>query len=68
MKVRLDRDRCSGHSQCYAVDPEQFPIDDLGYSTLQPHEVAEADESVVRSGVATCPELALIIDDGDGAT
>jgi ferredoxin len=66
MKVRLDRDRCRGHSQCYAVDPEHFPIDELGYSTLEPHEVGQAHERVVRAGVATCPEMALIIDEDGG--
>jgi hypothetical protein len=43
-----------------------FPIDDLGYSTLEPHEVAQARERVVRAGVATRSEVALIIDEDSG--
>ncbi|WP_059016743.1 ferredoxin [Mycobacterium sp. M26] len=62
MRVRLDKSKCVGHAQCYAVDPEQFPIDDNGYSTLADHEVDPADEQVVRDGVAACPELALVLE------
>lgn len=63
MKVRLERAKCAGHAQCYAIDPDLFPIDDDGYSILEPHEVAPADERLIRDGVASCPELALIIED-----
>ncbi|BBX03614.1 ferredoxin [Mycolicibacterium moriokaense] len=63
MKVRLERSKCAGHAQCYAVDPDLFPIDDEGYSILENHEVAPGDEQLIRDGVASCPELALIIDE-----
>ena len=63
MKVRLEESRCVGHAQCYAVDPNQFPIDESGYSTLEEHDVRPEDEQVVRDGVASCPEMALIIDE-----
>ena len=39
MTVRLEQSRCVGHAQCYAVDPELFPIDDSGYSILEEREV-----------------------------
>ena len=63
MKVRLERSKCSGHAQCYAIDPELFPIDDDGYSTLEDHAVASGDEPAVRRGVAACPEAALVIEE-----
>lgn len=63
MKVRLDSGRCAGHAQCYAVDPELFPIDEEGYSILQEHIVAPGDEPLTREGVAACPEIALIIEE-----
>jgi ferredoxin len=63
MKVRLERSKCAGHAQCYAIDPELFPIDDDGYSILQEHAVASGDEQATRTGVAACPEIALVIDD-----
>jgi ferredoxin len=52
-----------GHAQCYAVDPDIFPIDEAGNSTLQEHEVAPEDAQVTRDGVASCPEMALILDE-----
>lgn len=63
MKVRLEQSLCSGHACCHAVDERLFPLDDFGYSTLQPHQVAPADEELVREGVAACPERALIIEE-----
>jgi ferredoxin len=63
MKVRVDNAKCMGHAQCYAVDPALFPIDDAGYSSLQPHEVKPADVAVIRQGVEACPERALILED-----
>ncbi len=62
MKVRLERANCARHAQCYAVEPNLFPIDDEGYSTLQEHTVAPGDERATRNGVNACPELALIIE------
>lgn len=61
MKVRLDRSKCVGHAQCYAVDPDLFPIDESGYSTLGEYEVAPGDEELVRDGAASCPEMAIIL-------
>jgi ferredoxin len=63
MKVRLERGKCTGHAQCYAIDPELFPIDDEGYSILQDHTVDPGDEQITRAGVAACPEIALVIDE-----
>ena len=63
VKVRVEQSRCVGHAQCYAVDPKIFPIDDSGYSILEEHEVASEDAQVIRDGVASCPEMALILDE-----
>lgn len=63
MRVRLDKSRCVGHAQCFAVDPVLFPIDASGYSLVEEHEVRTEDEQVTRDGVASCPEMALIIDE-----
>jgi ferredoxin len=63
MKVRLERAKCAGHAQCYAVDADLFPIDDDGYSTMEPRIATAGDEQLIRDGVASCPELALVIDE-----
>ena len=39
------------------------PIDESGYSTLEEHEVRSEDEQLTRDGVASCPEMALILED-----
>lgn len=61
MKVHLEQAKCVGHAQCYAVDPDLFPIDDSGYSTLEPTEVTPQNGQRIRDGVAACPELALVL-------
>lgn len=63
MKIRLDATKCMGHAQCYAVDPDLFPIDDEGYSVLEPHAVSPEDAPAVRRGVDACPEMALILEE-----
>lgn len=63
MKVRLEQSKCVGHAQCYAVDPDLFPIDASGYSILEAHDVRPEDEQKVRDGVAACPELALTLEE-----
>jgi ferredoxin len=63
VKVRLERSKCVGHAQCYAVDPDLFPIDDSGYSILADHGVKPGDEAATRDGVAACPELALLLEE-----
>lgn len=62
MRVRLEQSKCVGHAQCYAVDPDLFPIDESGYSTLTERTVAPEDEQATREAVAACPEMALILE------
>lgn len=63
MKVRLDSDRCAGHALCNSISDEIFPLDDCGYSILQPHDVKPGDEELTRQGVEACPEGALILEE-----
>ena len=63
VRVRLEKSKCVGHAQCYAVDPDLFPIDESGYSILEEHEVSPEDAELIRDGVASCPEMALVIEE-----
>lgn len=63
LTIRLRRDKCVGHAQCYAVDPDVFPIDDEGYSTIDVQRVPPDAAQIARDGVAACPELALTLDE-----
>ena len=63
MRVELDRTRCTGHAQCYAVNPDLFPIDDDGYSIVEARVISPEDEGSARDGAAACPEQAIRLDD-----
>jgi ferredoxin len=63
MKVRVDASKCMGHALCYAIDPDLFPVDDEGYSALEPHEVRSEDAATTKQGVDACPEMALILEE-----
>ena len=63
LKVRVDRERCQGHTRCYAIAPELFELDDLGNARevgdgLVPPELEEK----ARLAEANCPEEAVSID------
>ena len=59
MRVWLNKAKCAGHAQCYAIDARLFPIDEMGYSTVTVFEIHLGDEKTARSGVAASPERAL---------
>lgn len=63
MRVHLEQSKCQGHAQCHALDDRLFPIDEMGYSVVKPHEVEPGDEEQTRLGVAACPEQALVLED-----
>ena len=64
MRVRVDPERCQGHSRCYAIAPDLFDVDDYGLSTARNdglvHPEREAD---ARRAVDNCPERAISIID-----
>jgi ferredoxin len=62
MRIRVDPDRCQGHSRCYAVAPDLFDIDDFGNSTVR-HDGLVPDERVeaARLAIQNCPEHAIEI-------
>jgi ferredoxin len=61
MRVTVDREKCQGHGICHMLEPERFPLDDLGYSAMKDTRVAETDADPVRRVVASCPERALSV-------
>ena len=60
MRVRIDAERCQGHSRCYALAPELFDVDEygaalvIGDGTVTPELAAKA-----RLAEANCPERAI---------
>jgi ferredoxin len=62
MKVRVDRQRCTGHAMCHANAPDVYELDDVGYNVLDGEmEVDDALAPQARRGAESCPERAIII-------
>jgi ferredoxin len=61
MRVWVDKDKCQGHARCYAICPEVYELDDLGFSqtdTIVPPEFEEKAQLAVDS----CPEHAILVE------
>jgi len=63
MKIRLDKERCTGHGRCYVLAPEVFDEDEPGHCVLKLETVPPELQSSARSGVESCPEHALTIEE-----
>lgn len=66
MRVHVDSERCQGHNRCYAIAPDLFEVDDLGFA----HEVGDGTvpaglEDQARLAVANCPEYAIELTEED---
>jgi len=60
MRIRVDPDKCQGHSRCYSIAPDLFDIDDYGNSTARNDGEVPADrEDAARLAVRNCPEQAI---------
>jgi ferredoxin len=64
MKVRIDRERCTGNARCSAVAPDLYPLDDAGYIATGGFEVPEGQEEPARRGARSCPEKVIEILEG----
>lgn len=66
LKFRIDNDLCAGHGRCYALDPEHFEADDVGYAQVL-DKVEPADKrGAMEDIVMACPEGAISIEDVSG--
>jgi len=64
VKVRVDPERCQGHTLCAMAAPDVFELSDFdGHSSVRVDVVPDALEEAVRSAVNTCPERAIEIYD-----
>ncbi len=62
MRVHVDSERCQGHNRCYAIAPDLFEVDDLGFATeVGDGTVPTELEDQARLAVANCPEYAIVI-------
>jgi ferredoxin len=64
MKVRVDPDKCQGHTLCAIAAPEAFVLSDFdGHATARFETVPPELEQAVRDAAASCPEQAIDITD-----
>jgi ferredoxin len=62
MRVHVDPEKCQGHNRCYALAPDLFDVDDLGFAhELGDGRVAPEHEEQARLAAANCPEHAIEI-------
>lgn len=62
MKVRVDQERCQGHTLCAMIAPKMFELDDIdGHSSAVSEDVPVDQETAVREAVRSCPEQAISI-------
>ena len=62
MKVRVDPDRCQGHTLCAMIAPDSFVLDDIeGHSSAVSEDVPPEQDSQVREAAQSCPEQAIEI-------
>ena len=67
MKVRVDPERCQGHTLCAMIAPKMFELDDIdGHSSPVDENVPADQEARVRQAVRSCPEQAISVS-GDPA-
>jgi ferredoxin len=63
MKVILDPAKCMGHGRCYSLAPEVYASDDEGRGTLAAQDPPAARYGQARTGMLSCPERAITIED-----
>lgn len=64
MKVRVDPDRCQGHTLCAITAPQLLKLDDLdGHASAVSADVPAGLEQFAREAAGTCPEQAIVVED-----
>ncbi len=64
MKVKVDRELCIGVSNCVAVAPTVFQLDEQNKAVvLDPSSV---DEKTILEAAESCPANAIIVEDDQG--
>jgi ferredoxin len=60
MKIRVDPDKCQGHSRCITIAPQLFEADDYGLSSVVGDGTVPPNlEDTARLAIANCPEYAI---------
>jgi ferredoxin len=62
VKVRVDPERCQGHTLCAMIAPAVFTLDDVdGHASAPGGEVPADQEAKAAEAIRSCPEQAISI-------
>ncbi|MBH0123543.1 ferredoxin [Rhodococcus sp. NPDC003382] len=62
MKVRVDPDKCQGHTLCAMAAPDVFELSEIdGHASVANEEVPADQEEAVKEAARSCPEQAITI-------
>ena len=63
-RLRVNPTLCTGYGYCAEILPERITVDDWGYPIIE-QAALDSDRLVrlARRAVATCPRLALLIEE-----
>ncbi|MFE7741231.1 ferredoxin [Nocardia sp. NPDC057455] len=62
MKVRVDQQRCQGHTLCAMIAPQSFELSEIdGHSSPIGESVPTDQHDQVREAAHSCPERAISI-------
>jgi ferredoxin len=64
MKVKVDRELCSGVSNCVAIAPTVFELD--GQNKAVVLDPGSVNEETLMEAAKSCPTNAIILEDDDG--
>jgi ferredoxin len=64
MKVKVDRELCIGVSNCVAIAPTVFELDDQNKVVVL--DLGSVDEETLMEAAKSCPENAIILEDDEG--
>ncbi len=63
MRVTVDTDLCEANAVCEALVPEVFSVDESDQLTISVSEVPPELAERVRQAVASCPKMALRLEE-----
>jgi ferredoxin len=64
LKIRVDRDLCTGIGNCVAVAPTVFKLDKMNKAVIM--DAGSVDEKTLMEAAESCPEDAIIVEDDNG--
>jgi len=64
MKVRVDRDLCIGITNCVAVAPTVFQMDEENKAVVK--DPSSVSEKKLMEAAESCPQNAIIVEDDNG--